>query len=660
MSENITFTEPEASIFVAYTPTIQVPGPDGKTVSAGSQTLVNYIKGLKVSKITAGGLKGSKATPDQVRTVRVEFDPESIGLSHPIAANIAPDDPGLKVLEEAHENDLTVNVAIESIRKSKNSKDKTPISPLTPIYVLLGADTPGAGGDMSVAGQNTSKVVAAVNGVTTKDCRSDATQWASLQKNRAGIASPEGYELVTNPDDWRDYAFIVPDEEYRARREANANAPAMDLEVLKEALRAVMQEQVAPAEPRNYTKRYVEGMINEGKPFDLWLVTGNGQRELSMGSYVASKYRYVYEWANEYLNRLMQSKPADEEIETLAKYVFTTADLAQVAAYGGNVKPNRIVSSYTEACRWVQWAIDNRFGHDSGNQSDVVDFVVAKMHNGRALVRDSLDITYADNKQSDSANSAPAQAPASNDADAKMKKLNACLQAVNKGWGNADELRRIWGKAKETGLLKAPVAVTDSGVVFQRGSSTNLGDVIGSRGKELKENSVPEAPKAESKAPVAETPAEEPVTTPVADAPAQEEDNAPMDANAFASMMSEASEDSGWNEKLAAIKTKEDAAALWATAASNLNETVEYKGETMLLKQAFEKLSEQFSGGADPEQAAQDLAESAVKAKTLQELKELRRKAQEADVLEVLVSDGQSDNEMKLNDLFKARHSALK
>ena len=154
--ESVKFTEPEGNAqFVAFTPPTRMEGPDGEAITAGSQTYVNFFHGIKVEEIVDGGYNATKGKrqveQSDVKTVRVTFDPESIGLGHSIAGNIAPDDPALDTLREALEKDLRVNVAIESIRMSRSRSSRESISPLTPIHSLLGATTPGGKGSMDAA-----------------------------------------------------------------------------------------------------------------------------------------------------------------------------------------------------------------------------------------------------------------------------------------------------------------------------------------------------------------------------------------------------------------------------------------------------------------------------------------------------------------------------
>lgn len=664
------FREPNAGIFVAYTTPERVPGPDNKTISAGSQTLVNYIKGAKIKDIIIGGWKATNGKKsdldlDSVRTVRVEIDPESLGLQYPIAANIAPNDDGLKTLMKAQEAGEAVNLAIESVRKAKNSKTKEPVSPLTPIYKLLGAENPGGEGDMGIAGRNTTKVIAAVNGVTTQDCRSDATQWASLQKNKAGNTSPEGFTLLTDSEDWSKYAVIVPEEGYVAPVTSNNGGSSnQDTSDLFDKLAAFLTEKLT-VEGGRYVKRPTPGYINEGKPFDAF----TSDKKISLGYYVASKYRYTFEWAWGYLQGVMQSKPDLAEVKKLTNKVIDLADKAQVKAYGGNVRFNRTVTSHTEACRWVQWAIENMFSWTNLNEDEVVDFVSSMMKDGGEVslvsVQESLP-DFAGQKQAPR-NPQPETQVKDSGSD-KMKNLENCLNVVNANWDNVDMLKKCYTRAKQLELLKAPVQVEDNKVTFSKGSETTLQEVLTNRGQSLKqENSETASTEPESETELEKPEASESATEESSDVQVTKESkdapkNEVLDEDAFAALLTDGgTSENDWNEKLAAVSSVEEAQELWSSASANLQDTVVYEGESMTLSDAFQLLNAKFSDSSESSvEKAQELAESAVTAEDITQLKDIRKEANELNLLDVLVNDGVNDEELSLDTVIKNKRTELK
>lgn len=659
------FTEPEARQFVAYTPPQRMEGPDGEAITAGSQTFVSYYKGIKVSDIKVGGYNATKGNktidPAEAKTVRVEFDPESVGLAHGIAANIAPDDPAVAVLQHAMDNDEAVNVAIESIRMHKHRETKELISPLTPIHALMGAETPGGKADMGKSGKTTSKVIAAVNGETTSDCRSDATQWAQLSSNRAGNLPPEGFRLLTDKEDWTKIGVIVPTDEYRAAASGQPSGAPVDINALADLIISHLDEKMA-IENRRYISAPKSGEIAEGKPFSATTM----HNWVNLGSYLNSKFRYNFEWAFDYLKEVTQNVPSDEDVLALVDQVIEIADRAQVLAYGGNVKTDQQATSHTEACRWTQWAISHRFTY-TGNMTNewkknVCDYVVDKMTAGgvriakSVLGRDTVEPPAPKPRQSASSPSSPASPvsapPAAQPSnEEKFKVLNNCLNAVNKNWNNMAELRRIYTHAASLpmGVLKAPVDMNDAGeVVFSKGSGKTLGDVIKDRGLALK-NMVEHKDDPSTPVPAPR----EPEPTPEPEQQAPEPDDTPLDGDEFASLLGATTDSGDWSTKLAGITTQAEATVLWKNAQASLNESVQFRGETVKLSDAFQTISNEMG-------TAQEIAEEVANATSIAELNGLRTRAKKESLLDYEVEDGVSDDPLKLSDAILARRDALK
>lgn len=693
--EAVKFTEPTSNAqFVAFTPPTRVEGPDGAAISAGSQTLVQFFRGIKVDKIIDGGYaatkgRGRQVNPDDVKTVRVEFDPESVNLEHAISGNIAPNDPQLQVLRDALDKDEAVNIAIETIRKSKNSDTKTPISPLTPIYALTGASEPGGKGKMDDAKQNVHKVVASVNGVTTVDCRSDATQWHVLQGNKTGTLPPEGFRFYSDKNDWKAYGVIVPEE---AAPAAGNNANNVDFRAMAEYIIEQVGKNAQTTSPAggNYVRRTPrEDQIGEGRPFDV----RNARGDVNLGSYVASKYHYTFLWAWKYLNDQLQSPPAEELANRLARTILALASEVQVGAYGSKRKADPSVNSHTLATRWVEWVIEERAPYTFNGEfpvewrqkvteeavrhmRDSGEWVESLFAEQNAPVQQSAPTSTPDSDTSPQPQaSTPEQAPA----DKRMERLNACIAAVNDKFDDVAGLRAIFHAAKNEGLLGAPVAYENKQVIFKNGSDLQLGDLITRRGKRLMENAASEQKNTP-------TP-NEATTTP--DVPAEPEDqssdgNDVMSPEEFAAAMDASVEDSGDAESTDTAPSADDfsedvpedsgeetnadlgsliegitdratAGAEWNKVrdSDHLGDSVTVNGEQTTVKDAFEALSKKF-------EEADAFVEEIVGITDPQALTPLRSKAKKAGVLELKVSDGSSDEEDTLDNVIKQTRASLK
>lgn len=690
--ESVKFTEPEGNAqFVAFTPPTRMEGPDGEAITAGSQTYVNFFHGIKVEEIVDGGYNATKGKrqveQSDVKTVRVTFDPESIGLGHSIAGNIAPDDPALDTLREALEKDLRVNVAIESIRMSRSRSSRESISPLTPIHSLLGATTPGGKGSMDAARENTSKVIAAVNGVTTKDARSDATQWASLSKNKTGNLPPEGFRLLTDKEDWTRVAVAVPLE--TAKPGTNDSAVSLDVEGLVEEIASRLENRLS-TENGQMLRAPRAGQIGERRPFDIRTQRG----DVNLGSYVTSKYYYTHAWAFDYLAGILQSKPSDEDTAALARTVLDLAGVVQVNAYGGGYDADVTLNSHTVATRWVEWHIEHVFPFTEDSEEwrkQVADASIAQMQKSGEWAGEALAVKTNSQNQSVSPKDAVAGNPGQGKSTpSKMDRLNAAMEATTKNFDDAEKLRAIYKAAQNEGLLGAPVAYVDKKVVFSDGADLTFGDLLIRRGKRIVETTSQEtaptqpeeAPQEEAPAPVEDSPIEETAPAPaedapsVADAPASDESGdevlgldafaealdaqiAEEEAEATASDEPEEDEAStsapnDLGARIESIVDQESAAALWAEVRDlDLSVKVTVDGIESTAQEAISALNDKFV-------AAQEFAEEAQSADDMPALNAIRTKANKAGLLNLMVEDGVSDDPLTLSDALKARRASLK
>jgi len=665
------FTEPtEAQAkFIAWTPPERIEGPDGEPITAGSQTIIDYYKGIKVSKIQEGGWKNrnnSSSTPP--KTVRVEFDPSSIGLEFDIAANIAPQDKALDVLRQAQESGETVNIAIETFRKPKNSENGEYISPLTPISALNGAKTPGGKADMSVAKETMTRVIAAVNGETTIEAHSDASQWASLVRNRAGNLAPEGFKVLSDPDDWRKYAVIVPTEAHKAQTQ-NQGSSNVDLSQINAIISEAIDRKFGDfsvEEMRRYSPKLADGSIGESQQWHPYTLRG----DVSLGSYVSSRYRHTYAWAVRTLGDL-----GGDKVEELTQIVMELGLKVQGAVYG--YTPDPILPSYSEAVQWVCMVIEN--GHMFTENTDewrnaVGKEAVAHMKTARNVIapllgeKKSTPKNAQSNKgQQSDQNTKPAQQSSNSNQGAqadKNERLSQCLEAIYKNWNNYQVIRNIYTQAKNEGLLDAPVDVDTSGDQprIVQGGPYSLKAVLSKRGVQLAP--APEPQSQQGSAPAPETSAPNPPAAEPESAP----DESPVDAEDFASLAGgEVSEDTSsqdastpeaqtgtdWEARLKSVVSEADAQSAWTDASESMQETVNYDGESMKLSEAFGKLQEKFG-------QAQEIVEKAEVAEQTADLNKLRTEANEHGVLEFEVSDGHSDEPKALKDILREKRESLK
>lgn len=662
-----TFQEPALAHakFVAWTPPERMEGPEGEAITAGSQTIVEYFKGIKIAEIQDGGHKNHKKNLDvsDIRTVRVVFDQESVGLDHPIAGNIAPHDAGMEKIREAHENGGSVNIAIENVRKEKNS-DGDFLSALSPIFQLRGADSPGGKGDMSVAGKNTLNVISAVNGETTVECRSDATQWSSLVKNKAGMLPPEGFRVVKDDDDWTKYAVIVPTGESAPQQSSQGSSVNSEqlAQVINDALDRKLGESSSD-EGGRYAPSPSSKEIGEGPPF--YLTTSRGHT--SIGSYAASASRQTYRWAHEHLGA---GKNHVAESSNLAGKIFSLALELQVQAYHEqstpvSYKPNPNLNSFRECLYWLMFVIENHYpvtdgvdnwAHEEEAFKDALNQVLLTVQQIDEFLEsnknDSQQTPANQSSQSTPDNSAQKQSePAKQSSNDKIERLQKCLNALNSKWDDYKAVHAIYKQANKEELLNAPVSFKDNVVVFDRNGGKKLQEVIIARGTELgkAQKQVSEPEPDNSPAPNEESPLPE--------EPASEEEQ--VSADEFASMTDgvvsesqESSNESPWGERLSQVTTNAEASKLYSEASASLKDEVEFDGDKMPLNEAFQKLKEKF-------ETAQSYADEAYNANTVPELSAIRSKGKNEGLLNFEVNDGHSDDPVSLIDMLTARRGMI-
>lgn len=633
--------------FVAYTPMTRMEGPDGEAITAGSEVFVTYYKGLKVESITDGG-RAHKAGAE-VKTVRVQFDPTAVSLSEPIGANIAPNDPTLDILRQSYQDDMEVNVAIESARRYKTKNGGDPISPLTPIFHLMGADQPGGKANMSVAGNNTKRVIAAVNGQATTEIHSDPEQWAELVSNNAGKLSPEGFRILSDKEDWTKYSVLTPVGD----RSANKGSNEVDVDALAEKLMEVMSNQQAPAQ--EYGRRAARPEeIGETRPFHRF----TGHNGINLGHYEAMRWRSTWMEASKVL--VTQHDKADEKmVWSFTDWLFAIADRAQVQAYGGTYEADREAASHNEAVKWALWITEHENPYREGDfkwVEEVAQAVTEKMVAiGERLAASVGRDTYLalgrnsrpQQNQRPQSNGNPDQGSQQGGGaqDERMATLQKALAFINSSWDDLASMRKAYKLLNERGIADAPVKITDQGLVFDT-SGAPVVEVVKSRGGELSQGSQPQdqsqqVPQEQSQAPQSEQ---------------GDADQGQMDNDEFAAMFDAGSaeapsENEDWGSRISQVKSSDEASALWSQAQGSLQEQVTFEGENMELRAAFEELNARMT-------KAGEFAEKVQGAESKDALRSLRQEAGEQGLLDYLVDDGESDEPQPLDQVIKNRYGA--
>lgn len=679
MSDKI-YTEPGSFKFIGYTPPTMVAGPEGESILAGSEVLVEHFAQIKVSDILYGGYNatggGKKEVEEgKVRTVAVVFDASSVpdaNLSHDIRANISPGDPALALIEQAKENDEFINLVIETARNPRHSKTKEAISALAPINAIRGATTPTGKADMSSAAGMVARVVAAVNGVVTKDCRSDPSQWGELGNNVAGDLAPAGFKVLRDKEDWTKMSVIVPVDGASRPSQGGAALNADSLDELASKIVARLHEDLE-VENRRYIPSARPNQISEGKPFSVRTAHG----EVNLGSYQASRYRYTFAWAAEYL---ADKTSDDEAIHALVNTVLSLAGRVQVTAYTQsstatnyvNLTPDFLAASYTEACRWIEWVIAHRYPYTGEPTEEWIanvgrtstEMMVAGARSiasqvGTVQKRQPQQQAPAPSQDQPKIEASPTsqQAPtpqgsAPSQAGGDRRALaEQVIETVNGAWNDVNALRTVFTRANKEcpDILGAPVeSHPEHGVRFQpQNPQGTLGDVIKARGLALaaQQASAPASASAPTEAPPAPSSAEA----------GSGADDTPVSGDEFAQMLGGDAPAADWGERLDSIRTQAAAHAAWNDAQSDpslASSSIVFRGGEMPLSNGFALLGQIFG-------KVSDLASQAYEAEDMGALNAVRAEAADADVLD-FETDDLDGNQRSLRDILDAVRDSLK
>lgn len=261
-----------------------------------------------------------------------------------------------------------------------------------------------------------------------------------------------------------------------------AHAPEMDPTQLRNFLEVTIRGAIAEALDKQRGRKTNKQGFDEGLPYEPR--ANNGM--VNLGSYVVTADGACYRWAAD----LLGGDAHPQDIDRLTDRVMTMADMVQAGAYGHGIESNRSKNSHCEARRWVQWLIaSDREGFtypdgDAASNEDVSawrDRVVAEASRllGRSGERTGayLQARFAppsqratQTAQKDQAQPATAAdaatATTAEDSDAQgvtAGRVRAALNAIRKNWDNPRQLTGIAEHARSIGLDAVKVGVAEAG-----------------------------------------------------------------------------------------------------------------------------------------------------------------------------------------------------
>ena len=443
--------------FIAYGPSARMADPDGgDPLTIRPQTFVAYYCGILIKDIEFGGRSGDGDV------VTVEFDPESVNLSEKISAKIDPDDPLVDYLRSRHGEGKPVDAAIEVIRKKKNASTKDPISPLTPIHALRGAqDASGSKAQTGPSFENTRKMLVMANGRRGKALTSDPAEWSSLVNNKAGDLPPEGWKFYAPGDDWSQIGAITPSDA-PPQHATPGGGPGLDTQTLGALFETIInkvldeREAAAGAAP---TGRPVSRKFNEGK---IWDVRTNDGR-INLGGYAVAAQACTYRWAHKHLAGDSDGTHVDPDAAwSLSDTVMAIADHVQADAYGHGVEPDRTKASHKEAVLWAEWVIDNQSPYPAGdtNTAEWADEVAKEAT--RHLTQAGERVGAHLKTRAQTAKPQPNPEPDTTSDEPTPTVVNALLDAVTRSWDDKEAIKNLGIRSKERGLGDVKVGVTET------------------------------------------------------------------------------------------------------------------------------------------------------------------------------------------------------
>lgn len=469
--------------FIAYGAPVREPDPFGgeDVLSVRPQVFVRYYRGIKVRELAAPR-NGSEDT------VKVVFDPASVGLQSDFSAYMNTDDPVMPYLREQVEQGNPLDIGLEYVRRKKAKDTKAEISPVTPIHALRGAESPdGAGNNatmMGAAGNHVRCVVGLINGRRPENAVSDPQEWKILVTNRKGNLPPEGWKALLDREDWTRVGAIAPKggavsapqggtaQEGQALQSFDMNALA---HVIRHEVKRglvdygdyLMREDAATqGQP---TSRGPASAV-EGKPWN----TRVNQDHLNLGSYLVTGEGHALRWAYKYLGGLEDNAlKADagirwEAAQELADATQQIADGVQAAAYNGEVRADRTSPSFTEAVRWVRFhveetypfGLDENFDFESwyGRVGRAATQSLKKAESAAFAFLEARNPKAAQETQQTTTQDADTSAATDEEAPSPDSNvLDAYLRMLTQGWTSKDRILTLAQEAREKNLLQVEV-----------------------------------------------------------------------------------------------------------------------------------------------------------------------------------------------------------
>lgn len=471
--------------FIAYGSPERVADPFGgeDPLSVRPQVFVRYYRGIKIKELAA-------PRSGAADTVKVVFDPESVGLSNEFSAYMNSDDPVVEYLRSQVEAGAPVDVGLEYVRRKRTKDTKDEISPVVPIHALRGANAADGSGDnstmMGAAGKNVRSVVGLINGRRSANGVSDPREWRLLVSNRKGDLPPAGWKALLDREDWTKVGAIVPKSDPPAgtAQQPQQSGAGIDMNVLAkvvrhEALQALktygedLLRQDA-AEQGQPTSREPSFAV-EGKPWN----TRVNKDHLNLGSYLVTGEGHALRWAYRHLRTIgddtLVGDPSIrwEAAQELADATQQIADGVQAAAYNGEVRADRTSASFTEAVRWVRFHVEETypFGVDedfdyenwfsrvgraateSMTQAETNAFAFLEARNPKAAQQSE---NTASAEATEGAKG-PEDSEAPTDEADKEHVLEAFLQMLTQGWEDKDRILTLAREASTKGLMDAVV-----------------------------------------------------------------------------------------------------------------------------------------------------------------------------------------------------------
>lgn len=277
----------------------------------------------------------------------VKFDAASAGMSgfkQDFGASIEAAGPACDLLEQAYNQNKPVRVVVETVRRTRNADTGDPISPLTYIHDLRGAQADGKRGNANQTGQTCKNIVAGVgaagNGssfVLTSEVQSDPAEWAVLRTNRDHTLPPTGWRVHEGG--------IIP------TGTASATGAAVDADDVASRVAAILKPIMSGTTTDRPRPKAQESHSVEAKPWEPW----NSDGRVNLGGYLMVAERALFDEAVRLVASVDQPGEVLQSAWRLVPVLRGMADAVQVNTYGSGARPDRGAKSHVEASKWVSW-----------------------------------------------------------------------------------------------------------------------------------------------------------------------------------------------------------------------------------------------------------------------------------------------------------------